>query len=289
MTIRSDKQSIRASIRGSVRGSIRASSIRTIAAPDPETSTISNGKTPAAAYAAQTTMVQSPVSALFAHSTGSEDVVLRSSDGYDFYVHRFILQLGSPTLSSMLPSKSKMRSEDGDEPPVLLLHEPACILDVLLTLLYPVEPPTWTSLDGFGPVMDAALRYNMQGPIETLRTALISPRRVDDQILPSFADIDPLRVFAIARQNGLEPEAQLAGAATRGISLRNSQMSVEVDNMPTKFYRELISLRDERGHWRETIRLFKNKGVTLKGTSGLSRVGSSRSMVAPSFLGRARG
>lgn len=186
---------------------------------------------------------------------------------------------------------------EGDEPlpPItLMLSETAPILDVLLTLLYPVEPPTWTSLEGFGPVLDAALRYDMRGVIETLRQALISPRRVDDQILPSFADLDPLRVYAIGRQAGLEAEARLAGNATKNISLRQGEMSAEVENMPTKYYRELITLRDEKGHWKETFKLFKTKGVQLKRTSalnGLTRMGSfasTRSTAAPSFMGRPR-
>lgn len=169
---------------------------------------------------------------------------------------------------------------------ILMLAEPACILDVLLTLLYPVEPPTWTSLEGFGPVLDAAIRYDMRGAVETLRQALISPRRVDDHILPSFADLDPLRVFAISRQAGLEAEAEMAKNATKGISLRNSEMSAEVENMPTKYYRELINVRDDRGHWKETFKLFK--GVSLRRTGGLARMGSMRSTIAPSFMGKSR-
>jgi hypothetical protein len=180
--------------------------------------------------------------------------------------------------------KSKSENDAGTGTGILMLAEPACILDVLLTLLYPVEPPTWTSLEGFGPVLDAAIRYDMRGAVETLRMALISPRRVDEHILPSFAELDPLRTYAIARQAGLEPEAQLAGNATKGISLRNSEMSAEVENMPTKYYRELITLRDDRGHWKETFKLFK--GVSLRRTGGLTRVGSTRSTVAPSFVGR---
>ena len=181
------------------------------------------------------------------------------------------------------------KEDDASSPEMLMLSEPACILDVLLTLLYPVEPPTWTSLEGFGPVLDAAIRYDMRGAIETLRQALISPRRVDDHILPSFAELDPLRVYAIARQAGMEPEAQMAGNATKSISLRHTEMSAEVENMPTKFYRELMTLRDEKGHWKETFKLFKTKGVQLKRTGGLgslTRVASTRSNAAPSFVGR---
>ncbi|KAG8799588.1 hypothetical protein FRC17_007092 [Serendipita sp. 399] len=263
----------------SVKGSIRT----VIASPaDPETASILAGKTPAAAYAAAAS--GSPVSPLFAApADGSDTVILRSSDGYDFHVNRFILKIGSPPLGG----QEQLNGKDG----TLMLPEPACILDVLLTLLYPVEPPTWTSLDGFGPVLDAAIRYDMRGAIETLRQALVSPRRVDENILPAFSELDPLRVYAIARQAGLEPEAQMAGNATKSISLRNSQMSVEVENMPTKFYRDLVMLRDERGHWRETFKLFKTKGITLKGTGGmggLTRTGSTRSTImSPSLFGRA--
>lgn len=238
-----------------------------------------NGKTPAAAYAERS--LGSPVSAVFAASSGNGDeVILRSSDSHDFYVNRFILKLGAPPLASLQPNEKDN---------ILMLPEPACILDVLLTLIYPVESPTWTSLEGFGPVLDAAIRYDMRGAIETLRRALISPRRVEDQILPSFVELDPIRTFAIARQAGLESEAQLAGNATRAVSLRNSQMSPEVENMPTKYYRELITLRDEGGHWRETFKVFKTKGIQLKSTGrGLLRTGSMRSTVAPSLFGRSR-
>ncbi|PVF99540.1 hypothetical protein CPB86DRAFT_289050 [Serendipita vermifera] len=262
-----------------------------------DTATLSRGKTPAAAYA-ELNSVASPVSPIFASSGGdSDEVIIRSSDGYDFYVNRFILKLGSPPLGGQLNRTSKKKDngaeedgEKGKDTPIIMLPEPACILDVLLTLIYPVESPTWTSLEGFGPVLDAAIRYDMRGAVETLRQALISPRRVDEQILPSFSELDPLRVFAIAKQAGLEQEAQLAGNATKGISLRNSEMSVEVENMPTKFYRELIHLRDDKGHWRETFKLFKQKGVALKKVgSPLTRVGSTRSTLAPSFMGRVRG
>ncbi|KAG8761250.1 hypothetical protein FRC14_005537 [Serendipita sp. 396] len=267
-----NKMSDKASVKGSIR--------TVIANADPETASISGGKTAAAAYA-ERTISGSPVSPLFAAPTdGSDTIVLRSSDGYDFHVNRFILKIGSPPLGS----QEQLSGKDG----TLMLPEPACILDVLLTLLYPVEPPTWTSLDGFGPVLDAAIRYDMRGAIETLRQALISPRRVDDSILPAFSELDPIRVYAIARQAGLEPEAQVAGNATKSVSLRNSQMSVEVENMPTKFYRDLVLLRDERGHWRETFKLFKTKGITLKGTGGLTRSASTRSTImSPSLFGRA--
>jgi hypothetical protein len=262
-----------------------------------DTATLSRGKTPAAAYA-EANSAPSPVSPLFASSAGNtEEVILRSSDGYDFYVNRFILKIGAPPLGNLQAQqlgRSKKKDEETEEDekdtPVIMLPEPACILDVLLTLIYPVESPTWTSLEGFGPVLDAAIRYDMRGAVETLRQALISPRRVDEQLLPAFSELDPLRVFAIAKQAGLEQEAQLSGNATRGISLRNSEMSVEVENMPTKFYRELIHLRDEKGHWKETFKLFKQKGVALKKVgSPLTRVGSTRSTLAPSFLGRVRG
>lgn len=283
---------IRYDNRSDDRKSDKAGSIRTVVGDDAASirASMRASKTPAMEYAERASQILHPVSPIFADSCGNPDqeVILRSSDSYDFYVNRFILKIGSPALGQLEPN-----SKDN----TLLLPEPACILDVLLTLLYPVESPTWTSMEGFGPVLDAAIRYDMRGVIEELRQALISPRRVGDDILPSFVEIDPLRVFAVARQAGLEPEAQLAGGATRNISLRNSQMSMEVENMPTKYYRELISLRDDRGAWRDTIKAFKAR-VALKGSAAaglarsstgsiLGRNGSQRS-IAPSFMIKGR-
>lgn len=224
-----------------------APSVETVVAEKPEEdATASNNEEEKSNNQASS---DSPVSLLFAKPSGQDDIIVRSSDMFDFHVNKSILHLSSPNLASLQPNSEG----------VLVISEQGYILDILLTMLYPVEPRTWTSLDGFSPVLDLALKYNVVCVVETLRRALISPRRIGDKILPSFVELDPLRVFAIARSSGLEPEAQLAARETLRMSLHSSQMSAEVENMPTKFYRELITLRDDKGAWRDNTmaRLFR--------------------------------
>src|SRR5258706_10365453 len=199
------------------------------------------------------------ISSLFATPSRPDDFNLRSSDGHDFYVPRSILSIASPSFTSTDPGTSA-------DATIIALAEPACILDVLFTLIYPVEAPTWTSLDGFSAVLDAALKYDMRGTVETLRRSLVCPRRVGDRILPSFIDLDPLRVFAIARMAGLDAEADLAAQATikHYPSLTKTAgmtISPEVENMPTKHYRELMALREQRNDWKHGfVKAFKGMG-----------------------------
>ena len=188
------------------------------------------------------------ISSLFATPTRPDDFNLRSVDGHDFYVSRSILSIASPSFINTDPGNSA-------DATIIALAEPACILDVLLTLIYPVEAPTWTSLDGFSAVLDAALKYDMRGAVETLRRSLVCPRRVGERILPSFVELDPLRVFAIARMAGLDAEADLAAQATvksYPSLTKNAGMTIspEVENMPTKHYRELMALREQRNDWK---------------------------------------
>jgi hypothetical protein len=106
----------------------------------------------------------------------------------------------------------------------------------------------------------------MRGAVEILRRSLVCPRRVDDKILPSFVELDPLRVFAIARMAGLDAEADLAAQATVRCypSLTKTAgmtISPEVENMPTKHYRELMALREQRNDWKQGwVKAFKGMG-----------------------------
>ena len=75
----------------------------------------------------------------------------------------------------------------------------------------------------------------MEAAIQVLSQALVSPRLVDAEVHPPFLEEDPLRVFAIARCAGLDPEADLAALATvaQPSKLKNTTTSPEVDAMPT--------------------------------------------------------
>jgi len=219
----------------------------------------------------------SPVSPIFLppQSEDGDYTIIRSSDNHNFHVNTAILHIASPVFAGMELSDSG----------VLTVSEPACILDVLFSHAYPIEPPTWTSMDGLSAVLDAAFKYDMRGTVESLRRVLISPRRIDDMILPPFVDIDPVRVFAIARPAGLDPEADMAARATVHVSLKRLNMSTEVENMATKHYRELIDLREEkdrRGDWKQSMSRVWN----LKGTPKVTPPRRSNSISSSRFGSR---
>jgi len=238
--------------------SVKAASVVTFVEPEdsraPQSPVSPNGK--GKGVAPLTSFEMSP---LFMTPMRPDDFNLRSCDGHDFYVSRAILSVASPSFTNTDPGTSA-------DATIIALSEPACILDVLLMLIYPVESPTWTSLDGFSAVLDAALKYDMRGAVETLRRSLVCPRRVNERILPSFVDLDPLRVFAIARMAGLDAEADLAAQATvkHYPSLTKTggmAISPEVENMPTKHYRELMTLREQKNDWKHgLVKAFKGMG-----------------------------
>jgi len=99
-----------------------------------------------------------------------------------------------------------------------------------------------------------------------------------ETFLPSFVDIDPVRVFAIARGAGLDVEGDLAARATLKVSLKKGPSSPEVDKMPTKYYRELMAMRGSK---------FKNRigGVAKRRTSSDSASTYAPSTYAASVMG----
>jgi hypothetical protein len=101
-----------------------------------------------------------------------------------------------------------------------------------------------------------ASKYALEGVIDTLRQLLIAPR-VDErklQVRPSLAEQDPLRAYAIATLMGWKTETVHASSLTLRYNLNilnnpnhsQTSPSVEVDNMPTKYYRWVSELHEER-------------------------------------------
>ena len=138
----------------------------------------------------------------------------------------------------------------GLSPPFVEVSEDAVTLEALLSFIHPNVPrPIFNSLDILIATLHAAQKYAMDQIVLTLGAELVRSRVVDGKVAPSFAETDPLRVFAIARDLGLQAEAQIAAVATLNVNLHSAAASVEVDRMPTMFYREILRLRKERKDW----------------------------------------
>ena len=119
-------------------------------------------------------------SAPFDNSNNDADVVLRSEDGTDFYVHQNILRIASPLFGDMfnLPQTTR-RPDDGVNStdgrlllPVVPVSEDAHILDGLLRLCYPVEAPERTQVHELTALLKATIKYELRGSEAALKSEL---------------------------------------------------------------------------------------------------------------------
>jgi hypothetical protein len=95
------------------------------------------------------------------------DFVLCSLDGIYYRIHSFILRITSSFFRAML-TLPQQRSDPG-ETATVTLGETSKVLGVLLRMISGLEIPKWESLDDVEAVLDAAHKYDMPGPIATLR------------------------------------------------------------------------------------------------------------------------
>ncbi|KAF7291240.1 BTB domain-containing protein [Mycena indigotica] len=150
------------------------------------------------------------------------DFVLRSSDGFDFHVHRELLRLTSGCFEGMfvvsrsnagnsndVDSDPQQRTEDGK--PIVTLTEPKSVLYRLLSLAYPVvsiNPLSLTraqDLDNITAVFQAAEKYQFTHIPRVLEQMLDKP-----QLIALY----PYRMFAIARVCNLTALAHKCVLAT---------------------------------------------------------------------------
>jgi hypothetical protein len=136
------------------------------------------------------------------------DVILRSSDGGYFKVHRGILAESSPLWEHMfdLPQPVSHGKRPETELPLIDVQEVDVILEALLRLCYPVTDPELAVLEHVIAVHAAAEKYEMQ------EAANICLRRIR-----ALGEKHPLRVLQFGLYNE-DDEAIQAGA--RGYLLR---------------------------------------------------------------------
>ena len=124
------------------------------------------------------------------------DIILRSSDGVDFRVHKLILLEASEAFEQIfsLPSSSAE-----DDLPVLDLAEDSKTLSALLGFYYPGQGGYIQDLDLMGRVIIAAEKYIMPGILRQLELAL-----------RDYTSMNPVRVYALACRFGFSSLATIA-------------------------------------------------------------------------------
>jgi len=132
--------------------------------------------------------------------TSDGDVVLKSSDGALFRVHKVILSLASPFFRDMFSLPQVDASQDGAENgPIIPFTESSETIDTLLRAVYPDEDPDLKLVHEIEGVVEAAIKYDMPKCISIMRKKLILG-----------ASKEPIRVFMIACKNKLTDVASAA-------------------------------------------------------------------------------
>lgn len=132
------------------------------------------------------------------------DLVIRSSDDIDFYVHKDIVIRASPTLSTMLASPQAAPAATCGKP-LLQVQEDSAVWMRLVPLLY-VPRPSKPALDAsqlglIRAILDAAQKYSISSITECMRRILGSPAVVAAR---------PVNVYAVACAYEFEDVARIA-------------------------------------------------------------------------------
>jgi len=111
----------------------------------------------------------------------SADVILRSSDGDDFRVHKLMLSEASSVFEGMfsLPQPADASSEHtpkDKDTPVVEIPENSRTLDHLLRFCYPMSQPALESLQEVIALLEAMKKYEMDDVARDVREALLDGR-----------------------------------------------------------------------------------------------------------------
>lgn len=138
------------------------------------------------------------------------DLILRSSDLVDFFVHKAVLSFASLVFRDMFAFPQPVGEDANlirDGKPVVHLPESSQTIEKLLTLCYPRFTSSYgfNDLDGVDGAYEAAGKYQIQGGQKLLERLLEEPK---------FLEKQPHRVFAIACHRGLQKLARAAAMET---------------------------------------------------------------------------
>jgi hypothetical protein len=157
------------------------------------------------------------------------DVTLRSSDGIDFHVIKFILSFVSPVFKDMftLPQGSQ---SDIPSVPVIPVEENSMTLNSLLLLCYPSSTPTFNSFEEGKAVLEAAKKYDMEATLG----------RAGDIVMAQFLPTNSLELYALSCRFGWQHHAQTAATQTLNSEIKDLGRSGLRDTTRFDYHRLLV-------------------------------------------------
>lgn len=139
------------------------------------------------------------------------DTVLGSKDGVLFRVHSSTLRTTSSWFRAMYSLPQQGRSSD--DTVTVYVDEDASTLEALLRCVCGLSIPRLDSYDTIEPMLFAAEKYDMQGPLSIVRAMTSTP--------PLLAD--PLRLFVLACRYGWDDVVQFSASQTLSLNLHDSK------------------------------------------------------------------
>ncbi|KAJ6474969.1 hypothetical protein C8R45DRAFT_1103094 [Mycena sanguinolenta] len=127
----------------------------------------------------------------FVNTPGQTDVILRASDGVDFYVHRAILSIVSPFFQTMF-TLPQAEEPSGQLYPVIDVSETSVVLNRILRFFCPGTQLTVHSLEELQEVMEILIsKYDMLCLVPSIQ-----------KHLEPYVSSQPLAVYAFAYIHG---------------------------------------------------------------------------------------
>jgi hypothetical protein len=174
------------------------------------------------------------------------DVILGSKDGLSsqcFRVHSFTLKTTSGWFRAMftLPQTSASLSSPASDKDIIFLDEDQSTVEALLRMISGLPIPNLTSYDIIEPLLYAAEKYDMPGPLSIIRMLVMTPAIISD----------PLRLYAVACRYGWEHEAKYASTQSLSLNLHAPEHKNQLRKLSTDSLLNLFDLHHRR---REELR-----------------------------------
>ncbi|SJL13591.1 uncharacterized protein ARMOST_17037 [Armillaria ostoyae] len=167
------------------------------------------------------------------------DLVIRTSDKVDFFVHRAFLLLRSPSSFFRHVLEGSHHTEEKGGLPVLEVNEDSATFKFILLFCYPYGTPKITSVEQLLAVGMALDKYCMDHAFERFVQTVIASPLIKEQ---------PLRVFAVAVANGWKVLGETAARNTLGVPLDGVESDVkELDGISARHLQRLLNYHKRCG------------------------------------------
>ncbi|KAI0829608.1 hypothetical protein BC628DRAFT_1512276 [Trametes gibbosa] len=176
---------------------------------------------------------------LFASTDG--DIVLGSKDRVHFRVHSFTLKTTSGWFRAMYSLPQRTSTVVDLPPETIYVDEDSTTLEGLLRMVCGLSIPRLDSYDIIEPILHAAEKYDMPGPMSIVRALVMTPPLLSDS----------LRLYAIACRYGWQDEAMMASRYTLTLNLHSPEHRGTLQKLGTDALLNLFQLHHTR---REALR-----------------------------------